>query len=422
MIFGRRKSVLVKYSSTRRPFLISAINRLGSLLQKINVFPEKLNAEFILKEAEKRTGLKHSFNSGFLERLDLLVKTIESEADLHPLGRLICRQNLLRIVMIRLKLDDEFQKKSSVLKHEIDDPVFIIGLQRTGTTLLHRVLATDSRFRFLPSWEAVNPVPVVEDEKEDIKKRVKSALMAERALKYMAPEFFAIHPVEALSPEEDVLLLEYDLFSTVPEATMWIPSYSAWLEKQDHSEGYIYYKKILQYLHWQRASGRWLLKSPHHLEHLSEILKIFPQAKIIMPHRDPLKVVPSFCSMMAHAYGIFSDNVDAHKVGKHWLSKMAKMVLKAIEERGKTDGSNFIDVHYKNLVSNPLIEFEKIYDFLGLEMEAERKNVIKSWLEKNPQHKYGKHIYRLEDFGLSGQDVRNAFEKYYNAFSIFRED
>jgi hypothetical protein len=406
------------YDRPYRPALVAAANRLGRLLGRTGLLQADLGEQSLLHAARRKTGLDDFGDPTFRLRLRILLDSVEKEARLHPLGRFMARENFIRVLGGRLRIEEAFRRRPEILAHGIEDPVFIIGLQRTGTTVLHRLLATDPALRFLASWEAVNPAPLSLDGKGDPEQRIKGARMAQRAVMYLAPDFFAIHPVEALAPEEDVLLLDYDFWSTVPEATQRLPTFSAWLERQDHTEGYRYYGKILQYLHWQRPGGRWLLKSPHHMEHIGEILEVFPKARIIMPHRDPARVLASFCSMEAHAYGIFSDEVDPFEVGRHWLAKTTRMVRLAVEAREKAGPEHFIDVAYADLVADPLAQMRRVYDFLGLELTAQKEEAMRSWIAGNPQHKHGKHRYRLEDFGLDGQTVEKAFADYRRRFDI----
>ena len=409
------------YDRPYRPIPVAVANRLGRLLSRAGLLQADLSEKSLLEAARRKTRLDDFGDPTFRLRLRILLESVEEEARLHPLGRFMARENFIRVLSNRLRIEEAFKRRPEILARKIEDPVFIIGLQRTGTTVLHRLLAADPALRFLASWEAVNPAPFTADGKGEPDPRIKGALMAQRALRYLAPDFFAIHPVEALAPEEDVLLLDFDFWSTVPEATQRVPSFSAWLEQQDHTGAYLYYRKILQYLHWQRPGGRWLLKSPHHMEHLDEILKVFPNARIIMPHRDPARVLASFCSMEAHAYGVFSDDVDPREVGRHWFAKARRMVRLAAEARDKAGPEHFVDVAYADLVADPIAQMRRVYDFLGLELTQEKERAMRAWLAGNPQHKHGKHRYRLEDFGLDGDTVENAFADYRGRFSIPKE-
>ena len=422
----------VDYERPYRPLAVAMANSIGRLLGRAGVRGVDLGMDGLLAAARVKTGLDDFGDDAFLGRFEILLDCVEREANLHPLGRIMARENFLRILCNRLRMRDALKRNPLILEQPMQDPIFVVGLQRTGTTILHRLLASDPSHRFLASWEAVNPAPLpARGVKQWARKflrawvpeggpdpRIRGAVMAQKAAAWLAPDFFAIHPVEAHAPEEDVLLFDYDFWSTVPESTMRVPTYSVWLEDRDHTPAYEYYRDVLKLLYRQRPVGRWVLKTPHHLEHLDALLKIFPGAKIIQPHRDPLRVVASFCSMISHARGIFSDDVDPAEVGRHWSRKQVRMVTKAMEVREKAGQDTFVDVAYKDLVADPIGELRRIYDFIGVELTPYRERRMRELMAENPQHKYGRHRYGLEHFGLDRQDLEKRFAAYRERFNI----
>ncbi len=410
------------YTRPYRPRLLAFINSVGRALGRIGYRGSSLEEESLIKTAMRKTRLADFGNPSFRGRMKLLTGAIETEAGLHPFGRFMVRQNLVRFLVNRLKIEEDLKKHPEILEIPMEDPVIVVGLQRTGTTMMHRMIAADTdNFRFLASWEAISPaLPQGKGGGPD-DPRLKMALIAQRALKYMAPDFFAIHPVEARGTEEDCLLFDFDFWSTVPEATMRVPAFSRWLEEQDHTEAYRYYKKILQYLYWQNPRGRWILKTPQHMEHFDEIFTVFPNARIIHTHRDPSRVVASFCSMVSHAYGVFSDRVDPVEIGRHWSRKALKMVTHAMDIRDRAGSGNFIDIHYADLMKDPVSVVRRVYGFLGIPFTGENAKRIELWSRENPQNKHGRHSYHLEDFGLSKNEIARSFEAYRKRFNIPEE-
>jgi hypothetical protein len=398
------------------------------VLQGVGLGLPNLSVEGLLAEARRRAGLWSFGDPTLPDRLRLLIDAVTTEARLHPLGRWMFRENQLRILVNRLRMEDDWARHPEIADVRLERPVFVVGLQRTGTTVLHRLLAVDPARRCLPSWEAVNIAPQPSrgngrggngrhgNGKPDPRRG--AARLAERALRYMAPDFFAIHPVEAEAPEEDVLLFEYAAWSTVPEAMMHVPSVSAWLERQDHGEAYRFYARVLRYLQWQRPGGTWVLKTPHHMEHLDALLEVFPDARVLQTHRDPTRVLASFCSMMSHSRGVFSDRVDPHEVGRHWFAKAVRMIERSTAVREADRRGRFCDVHYGRLVADPLGELRRVYEFLGVPLTPAAEDAMRGWLRDNPQHKHGRHRYSLEDFGLERAVVGRAFERYRARFGI----
>lgn len=411
-----------QYKRPYRPLLIRAFNFIGRFLGRVGVRGSSFDEESLLNAARRKTGLDDFGDPSFRDRMRLLIDALEHEARLNPFGRFIVRQNLVRFLENRLKIQAALKAHPEILRAPMEDPVIIVGLQRTGTTMLHRLLAADrENFRHLASWEAINPAPLGDAKAGGEEPRVRMAVIAQKALRYMAPDFFAIHPVEAHEPEEDCLLFDFDFWSTVPEATMRVPSFSRWLEEQDHTPAYRNFRNTLSYLYSQNSRGRWILKTPQHMEHFDEIFHVFPNAKIIHTHRDPSRVVASFCSMVSHAYGVFSDMVDPREIGSHWSRKAAKMVGHSMDIRDRMGPERIIDIHYADLMRDPAGCARKIYDFIGLPFTAEHEERVRRWGDSNPQHKHGTHRYRLEDFGLTGQGIRRDFQRYCAAFNVPEE-
>ena len=395
--------------NSKRPFGIRAFNFLG-----IQV---KLDAKDLMQSAQRKTGLNNFGPEALYEPLNRLITAINAEAKLHPFGRFISKQRLLNVLQNRLYVQAFIEEHPEVLDIEINAPIIITGLQRTGTTRLHRLFSAHPSIRTLSSWEALNPVPLPND--PDNKKRLKFAIVAEKALRYMSPDFFAIHPVEAEAPEEDVLLNDMSFVSAVPEATMWVPSYAKCVEEQDHLMPYAYLKKVLQILTWQNPKERWVLKTPQHLEYMAAIFQTFPDAKIIHTTRDPLKVVGSFSSMLYHSYRVFSDQVDAEELAKFWLKKDAFMVEKAMPYL--IDKDKVKTVSYYDMMQNMEAEMKDMCAFVDLDWNKEVIANLHALNQQNKQHKYGVHKYQLSDFNLDKVTVDEAFKNYRKQFNIPHE-
>jgi hypothetical protein len=370
----------------------------------------KLNKDQLIRLARKRTGL-HSFGDEFREEpLDRLIDSINQEAGLHPVGRFITRERLTGLLAIRLRAEYWFKKHPEILEQDLYPVNLICGLQRTGTTKLHRLLAADPDNRVLAGWEAINPVPLKEDPKETAK-RMKVARISERALRLMAPGFFSIHPVEYEKPEEDILLLDTTFMSTTPEATMNVPSYAAWLEQTDQSYAYQYTVKLLKLLQYQRPAKRWVLKSPHHMEFLDLASKYFKPVHFIWTHRNILESLPSFISMVAHSQTIFSDHVSLDRVAGHWVKKTGYMLSKGIEFRKTNPGAEFTDLFYKDIVTSPMNVLEKIYRN-GISISPELYVRFQKADRENAANRYGTHKYNLEDYNLNSDELSKTVGIY----------
>jgi hypothetical protein len=406
------------YARPYRPGLIALANRVGAVARGAGLAQGRLDAEALMAAARRRTGLTDFGPDDFVEPLRVLIDSIEREAALTAVGRYITRTRLIGVLANRLRVEALTAKQPAILAQPIRAPVIIAGLPRTGTTMLHRLLAVDPGMRALASWEALNPAPLPRRPWHRRDPRIFTAQLGVKGLAYLSPEFFAIHPIEAEAPEEEVILLDYAFRSTVAEATLRVPSYAAWLEQQDQTPAYRYMYKLLQVLQWQRGPARWVLKTPHHLEWIDTLLAVFPDATIVQTHRDPAVTLASICSMIAHGRGVFSDAVDPLEVGRHWRAKTARMIARAMAARDRAAPERFVDVSYYHLLEDPQAEVRRIYAQLQRPLTPACVAAMTASRRRNVQHKHGVHRYSLASFGIDAADVQASMASYRARFAI----
>lgn len=408
------------YRKPYRPLPIAAFNRAGRVLEKLGALPD-LSVAKLVRTARRKTGLDDFGDEWFLQPLSVLVDAINNEAHLTPLGKLIQKSRLESALCVRLRVQALLKRHPEILDVDLGKIIVIAGLQRTGTTTLHRLLAADPDMRALLSWEALNPLPLPKEKPGNPEPRIAQARAAEKGLAYLAPEFFAIHPVEHNAPEEDILLLDLSFMSQSPEATLHVPSYATWLEQQDHTRAYEYLRVLLKILMWQRPAKNWVLKTPHHMEFIDIILKVFPEALIVQTHRDPQKTTGSFCSMVSHGRGVFSDHVDPVEVAQHWVRKVDRLMRRSIAVREQLGNERFIDVSYYDLIQNPLQEIERIYQFAGIPFTNQARQTVIDVSKRDVQNRYGKHRYNLADFNLTPADIERTYGYYRQQYGIPHE-
>jgi hypothetical protein len=399
------------------PWPIRTFNALGPVLDKVGALPE-LSVDALMAAARKKTGLDDYGDEWFREPLGMLLRSVNEEAQLSPLGRVITNTRLLGGLVTRLRAEALFRQHPEILDIDLGRVIVIAGLQRTGTTTLHRLLSADPKMRAMLSWEALNPAPVAGETPGNPKARIRQGLIAQKGLAYIAPQFFAIHPVEFDAPEEDVLLLDVSFMSQSAEATMHVPSYAAWLEKQDNTPAYAYLRKLMQLLLWQQPAEHCVLKSPHHMEYIDTALEVFPEATIVQTHRDPRKTMASFCSMVAHGRGVFSDVVSSKGVAEHWTRKVKRLMELSMDVRARRGEDRFIDVSYYDLLEDPIGQVRRVYEKAGIAFDEGAARAAEATRKKNVQHKYGRHAYRLEDFGLSDEQIEHDFGFYRERYGI----
>ena len=399
----KKKRVTRSGDFNHRPIWFRAVN--GAMKQGfLGKQKSELNKDDLINASRRMTGLNDFGKDFWDEPLERMIQSMNKEANLHPVGFFISRQRIINLLATRLRAEKWFKKFPEILDQDLYPVTLIVGLQRTGTTKLHRLLSADPDNRVLKSWEAINPIPI-QEKKRRVDKRIKIARTSEKALRYMAPGFFAIHPVEHNAPEEDILLLDTTFLSTTPEATMHVPSYAKWLESTDQTYAYAYAVKLMKFLQWQQPAKRWVLKSPHHMEFLDLIDKQMANVHYVWTHRDISSCIPSFLSMVSHSRVIFSDDINLDDVIDHWVRKTSYMLSKGLQFRDKPgNNEKFTDVFYKNLVENSPREIHRIYDRYG----GIHNGFIDKFItaeEENPQWKYGIHAYSMDDFGLTKEKL-----------------
>jgi hypothetical protein len=408
-----------RYARPYRPRAIAFANRLGRLAARAGL-EARLDEASLVAAARRRTRLHGFGDEGFRVPLRRLLAAIEAEARLHPVGRFLARQVLVRSLASRLRLAALRELHPEIAALPVKAPVFVVGLQRTGTTLLQRLLALHPALRALASFEAVSPAPLAAGHPGRADPRIVQAEWAERAVRYLAPDFFAIHPIEARGQEEDSLAFDPSFYSATAEALWNVPGFTAWLASVDHRVAYREYREVLQCLLWQRP-GRWLGKTPLHLEHLDVLLETFPDARIVHTHRDPARTVASLCSMLAHARGFFSDRVDPREIGRQWRAKTLRMVERGLAARKRVGEGPFLDVHYRDLLEDPIQQVRRVCEFARAPLPPEDERVMRAFLAAHPQHAHGVHAYAPEDFGLDEAALRRDFAAYRERYAIAAE-
>ncbi len=410
------------FDRPHRPAPIAFANRVGRLLSRLGIGGGPISVSGVLDDARRKTELSDFGDEAFVEPLEILIDSINREAALNTVGRMIIRGRIVGVLANKLVAHDTIRRHPEILDIPVEGPVVVAGLARTGTTMLHRLIARDPAIRSLASWEAINPAPPPRRPWQRKDPRFAQAAAAARGLRYMSPGFFAIHPAEPEAPEEEVILLEQAFLTTTPEAMMNVPTYSRWLEHQDHVPAYEALKRMMQYLQWQRPGigkpTRWVLKTPHHQEYFDPLLEVFPDATIVHTHRDPLKTSPSLFSMLTHLQMIFSDDVDPHRVASHWLGKIENMARRTMATRDRVENRGFVDVSYYDLVRDPLPEIARIYEAANLDLTDAARSEMEAARKVDKQHKYGRHRYSLADFGMTKDDVEARIAPYRARFQV----
>ncbi len=419
MVLSRVKveSTSTDYAHPRRPVPVRLLNWMGRAGVPKTYFGE-LDTEQMVARARAKTGLQDFGDEWLLAPLRTLVDAINAEAELNALGRAIQRTRIEGLLVAHLRVQAYIKAHPEIEDIALAPMIVIAGLQRTGTTTLHRLIASDPKMRALLAWEAMNPVPLSVHPEADLALRHRQSQMAEKMLAYLSPEFFAVHPVEHDAPEEDVLILDQCFMSQSWEVLMNVPSFGKWLEEQEHRRAYEYFRRVLKILLGFGEGTHWVVKTPHHSEYLDLVLKVFPEATIVLTHRDPLVSTASFLSMVAHGRGVSSDRVDVHRIADQWVSKTERLMRRSIDARCRADPGRFIDVSYYDLLKDPVEQLRRIYDCAGIPLTQEALQAAQLTAKTNRQHRYGRHEYDLASFGLHKASLDRQLGFYREEYKI----
>lgn len=371
--------------------------------------------------ARKQTGLGEFGDDRFREALGVLTGALEREARLTPMGRLQARLQLTGLLATRLRVEALLFQHPEILSTPVVAPIVILGMPRTGTTVLHRLLAADPGLRSLPYWEALNPLPPGDVTRVPLSPdpRLRTAEQSLRFLHWCAPEMLAMHEMAATAPDEEIWLLAIDFATMLFEASYRVPSFAAWYDEQDWTAGYHYLRRMLQILQWYRPRERWVLKSPQHLGQLRPLLAVFPDATVVQTHRDPLKVVGSFANMASYGRRMNSAAIDPVEIGAYWAARIERLLAKSAADRPAS--GRFVDVQFGDLMQDPLATVRRIYAVADRELTAAAEAAMRAFLAANPRGKHGAHVYRLDDFGFDAVALRRRFAPYTERFDVPEE-
>ena len=372
--------------------------------------------EGLLADARTATGLEDFGGDSFREGLAILLDTYE-RAGLRPGGRKRTRARLLQLLANRLKIERAWKRHPGIYSREIRGPVYLTGLPRTGTSTLFNLIGCDPVSRPLLLWEAVCPDPLDGQDPAEPDPRMQMIQAGLDAGRAKDPSFDKIHFARADGPEECVLLLAHTFRDVQLGIEPLMQPYGAWFERQDLLAPYTYYRDLLKMLDWQRPGERWLLKSPAHLWAIDPIVELFPDACILQTHRDPVEVLPSYCSMIV-ALMSTRDSVDPLAIGPIVLEYLARSLERGTASRARSDERRFFDVDYRALVADPIAEIARVYDYYGLALPADTERAMRAFLDQNPQNKHGAHHYSLAEFGLTAEAVRDRLRFYIERFDL----
>jgi Sulfotransferase family len=402
---------------SRSPLPVRLVNRLGRMLEDSSLPLIRPTARDLIRAAKRRCRLQDFGDGAFFEPLSRLLEACRQEAHLNFIGNLVLRSDLVRILSNRLLLQRDRQSNPDISRQEIRQPLFIVGLPRSGTTILHTLLAADPAHQAPLTWEVIFPTL----EGRDDRTRIRQVERSLAALQWLAPTFRQVHAVGAELPQECVGLLGLSLLSDQFDTMYRVPSYRSWFLKQDMLPAYQWHWKFLQHLQHRHGSRRWILKAPVHMFALRTLLSIYPDAIFVQAHRDPAQAITSVSSLIAILRSIFSDRVDPVETGRDALQYWATTMAAFLEERDRLPAGRIYDLDYREVRRDPIAAVQQVYAYFGWEFSSQAEQRMRAVLAEQPREQNGFHRYEASQFGLDVDEIRERFSSYDRRFGLSAE-
>lgn len=377
-----------------------------------------ISCDRLLLESRGRTGLRDFGDPWPLSNCREFLRLLESDARFTASGKAGAYGMIARAFDNRLRHVEQLKRHPDILNEPVAVAAIIASLPRTGSTLLHRMLAQVPGF-VAPKWyETQNYAPFPGEERGDTSVRRKwGASYLEQMLTAM-PELMSIHPMELDEADEEIMSMGLLFSSTMIEGTYFLPDFAKWLSRNSRTQVYADLRRIIQAWQWHNpayARRRWLLKTPGHLLALDAAAQTFPEALIVMTHRDPVEILPSFANLTFQFYNL-AGNFDREQVGAFWLQRLGKMLDTYLDTRDQLGDARFIDVHYNDLVADPIMQGERVLDRLGFAADADTRAMMQAWLDRNAREKRPPHVYETSDFGFDADMIKARFSRYRERF------
>jgi Sulfotransferase family len=372
--------------------------------------------EALMAGAMEETGLADFGPGDFREGLDVLLESLARDADLAPASDAAVVGDLKRRLANRLEVEAWYREHPEIAKLSLRGPVDINGLPRTGTTALANMMSLDPQFRCLRGWEQAKPCPppTIEDENSDPRR-----LAFMQQMESVPAELKAMHLYDVDAAMEDTEVLGMAFHGQ--QYTLPVYGYHAWWRGADLAQTFAYHRRVTLLLQSRRPPDLWLFKAPHHKFHLEALAAAYPDARFVMTHRDPAKVVPSYASIVSKIFPPARGQRDAKQLGREVSEHLRIGMENAIAARARLGEERFFDVHHRELNADPMGTLERVYAFLGLELRPDVRQALRDWQQANRSGAHGAHRYTAEQFGLSTAQLRSDYDFYIRHFDVHVE-
>jgi hypothetical protein len=381
----------------------------------------ELTVDAVCEAAMARTGLDDFGPDDFSERLGAQLAEMDADEERTGLGRMLMFSDCTRYAANRLLIHDLLGRHPEILEIPIERPVIVVGLPRSGTTHLVNLLAADTRFRSMPLWESYEPVPNPTEppEVDGVDPRWTRCDQAWQAMQTGAPFIAAMHPMEPDHVHEENELMAPDFSNYNLEWVARVPQWRDYYLAHDQTPHYAYMKTVLQILQWYRPRERWVLKSPQHLEQLGPLLATFPDATIVVTHRDPVAVVQSTITMLTYGARTAYRTTKPEWYRDYWTDRVGRLLDASLRDRHLLPEDRTTDVLFHEYMADEMGTLQRVYDCAGIEFTDQARAEIETYRQAHPRGKEGRVVYDLRgDFSTTPEEVRSRFDAYLDRFPV----
>jgi hypothetical protein len=394
------------------------------ILDQLEGLAVELDPAGLIGEAVAKTGLDDFGAADFRPRLDAYAGAADADSGNTNLNRMILRNRIVRLLSQRLLLTDLLRRYPEIHDIEIDKPIIVVGLPRSGTTHLVNLIASDTRRRALPYWESQEPFPRPGDgpDVNGVDPRFARSAAEHEGAQVMTPLIQAMHDRFPQAIEEEVEILDLDFASYVLEWHGRMPQWRDYYLGLNQDEHYAYLRTTLKALTFLRGPRQWVLKSPQHCEQLGPLIRTFPDATVAFTHRDPAAVIQSAVTMLAYGDRLRRRQIDPEGLVDYWVDRVERLLRACVRDRDLVAPDQSMDIPFHQLNGNEMSILETLYGYNGTELTAEARAAFRGYLDDNPRGKHGQLRYDLQGhFNRSPADVRSRFGFYFDRFDVKEE-
>ena len=382
----------------------------------------QLDADALMAQAVAETGLDDFGPTDFIERLELLLHCLRTEAPLSPMGRISAGSFMGALLRNRLLLADLLARHPEIHDIEIARPIVIAGLPRTGTTHLHNLISSDPALRSLPYWESMQPVPLpgeasLANTPDDPRlARTEGGL---QVMDILMPDFNRMHEMTTWHVHEEIQILAMDFSTMMFETMAPMPTWRDHYRSHDQTPHYEYMRTVLKACQFLRGGTRWILKSPQHLEQFGPLAATFPDATFLVTHRDPISVMVSMGTMVSYSARTSLSPVDPVAISNYWADRLDDMLNAAMRDRALLGGpESSLDIRFDEFMEDDLGIIERIYALADQPFDDSARSAMQSYIDTHERDRFGKVIYDADQIGIDVPTRRDQMRAYSERFAI----